>query len=147
MRKFIFTSILGFLISVSGAKAQSFLDKIDKAVNHIDRAAQSADKASKTGGKVRSLLNKKQGAGANQTMLQISGIDLSKLKKLNGNVESVKGVNETKMKFNAAKSTITVNHSGTTEELLTNIQLKSKDIFDDENVAALEEGLIEIQLK
>ncbi|WP_171017508.1 hypothetical protein [Sphingobacterium daejeonense] len=51
------------------------------------------------------------------------------------------------MKFNAAKSTITVNHSGTTEELLTNIQLKSRDIFDDENVAALEEGLIEIQLK
>jgi len=147
MRKFIFTSILGFLISVSGAKAQSFLDKLDKAVNHIERAAQSADKASKTGGKVRSLLNKKQGAGANQTMLQISGIDLSKLKKLNGNVESVKGVNETKMKFNAAKSTITVNHSGTTEELLTNIQLKSRDIFDDENVAALEEGLIEIQLK
>ncbi|VTP87419.1 Uncharacterised protein [Sphingobacterium daejeonense] len=62
-------------------------------------------------------------------------------------MESVKGVNETKMKFNAAKSTITVNHSGTTEELLTNIQLKSRDIFDDENVAALEEGLIEIQLK
>ena len=147
MKKFIFISVLGLLISVSGARAQSFLDKLDKTVNQIDRASKSADKASKTGNKVLSLLGAKDKSADNITVLQISGIDLAALKNLNGIVESVKDVSATKMKFNAAKSTVTVNHSGTTEDLLGLIQLKSKDIFGDEHVTALEEGLIEIQLK
>lgn len=146
MKKIIFTSILGLIISVSGASAQSFLDKLDKTVNQIDRASKSADKASKTGNKVLSLFGAKDKSADNKTVLQISGIDLAALKNLNSIVESAKGVSATKMKFNAAKSTITAQHSGTTEDLLTNIQLKSKDIFGDEHVTALEEGLIEIQL-
>ncbi|MDO5523165.1 MAG: hypothetical protein Q4G48_03870 [Bacteroidia bacterium] len=147
MKKIIFITIIGLLIGVSGANAQSFLDKLDKAVNQIDRASKSADKASKTGNKVLSLLGGKDKSADNQTVLQISGIDLAALKNLNGIVESVKGVSATKMKFNAAKSVITVQHSGATEDLLANIQQASKDIFGDEHVTALEEGLIEIQLK
>lgn len=147
MKKFIFITILGLLIGVSGASAQSFLDKLDKTVNQIDRASNSADKASKTGNKVLSLFGAKDKSADNKTVLQIAGIDLAALKNLNGIVESVKGVSATKMKFNAAKSTITVNHSGATEDLLANIQQKSKDIFGDEHVTALEEGLIEIKLK
>lgn len=147
MKKIIFITILGLLIGISGASAQSFLDKLDKTVNQIDRASKSADKASKTGNKVLSLLGAKDKSADNQTILQISGIDLAALKNLNGIVESVKGVSATKMKFNATISTITVEHSGATEELLANIQQKSKNIFGDEHVTALEEGLIEIQLK
>ena len=69
MKKFIFISILGLLISVSGARAQSFLDKLDKTVNQIDRASNSADRASKTGNKVLSLLGAKEKSADNKTVL------------------------------------------------------------------------------
>ncbi len=148
MKKIIILSILGLVISLSGVNAQSFFDKIDNIANQVDKATKSADKVSKTGGKVMSLLGNKKGEeAANQTLISVSGINLMSLKNFNAIIESVKGVNETQMKFNAAKSTIIVNHSGSTEDLLTAIQPKSTEIFTDENIASLEDGLIEIKLK
>lgn len=148
MKKIILLSILGLVISLSGAHAQSFFDKIDNIANQVDKAAKSADKVSKTGSKVKSLLGSKKGEEAvNQTVISVSGINLTALKNFNAIIESVKGVGSTEMKFNAAKSTIVVNHSGSTEDLLSAIQPKSAGIFTDDNIASFEEGLIEIKLK
>ncbi|MDD3789511.1 MAG: hypothetical protein PHO94_12565 [Petrimonas sp.] len=148
MKKIILLSILGLVISVSGANAQSFFDKIDNIANKVDKAAKSADKVSKTGGKVMSLFSSKKGEeAAHQTTISVSGIGLTALKSLNAIVESAKEVSETQMKFNAAESTIVVNHSGSTEDLLMAIQPESTEIFTDENIVAFEDGLIKIKLK
>lgn len=149
MKKIIFLMVLTAIFTVHTTSAQSFLDKIDKAVNKIDRASNSADKASKTGNKVMSLLGgkNKENVASTQTVIKITGIDLATLKAMNEIVETIKGVEASKMKFNAAQSTITVNHAGATDDFLSQLQPKAKAVFGDEHVTVLEDGLIEIQLK
>ncbi len=143
-----------FTLGISTTKAQSFFDKIDNAINKVDKASNTADRASNTGGKLGSLLgkkNKKNTAKAtddnNKTVIKISGIDLTSLKKLDGIVSGVSGVTDTNMKYNAAASTITVIHTGSSAKLLDAIQPKAKNIFTDKNIEGFDEGIIEIKMK
>ncbi|KXH85275.1 hypothetical protein [Chryseobacterium kwangjuense] len=157
MKKNLLMSFALLLISISTVKAQSLFDKIDRAVSKIDGAANSAEKASQTGNKVGSLFGKKKkqnaqnnsGASveANTTVIKISNINLTNLKKLNSIITTTQGVTDSKMKYSASASTITVAHSGSTEKLLEHIQPQSKSIFIDSNIENFDEGRIEIKLK
>lgn len=154
MNKIVLMSFALITLSISTAKAQSFLDKIDNAINKVDKASNTADRASNTGGKVGSLFgkkNKKNTAKAtednNKTVIKISGIDLTSLKKLDGIISGINGVTDTGMKYNAAVSTLTVVHTGSSEKLLEAIQPKAKSIFTDKNIESFDEGSIEIKMK
>ncbi|WP_123966671.1 hypothetical protein [Chryseobacterium phosphatilyticum] len=170
MKKIIIMSFALSVFSISTMNAQSLFDKIDnlvskidKASNTVDNAANKADKASKTGGKLGSLFGKKNknkkndekvsegnnntSEGNNKTIIKISNIDFTNLKKLNGIVAESKGVTDTDMKFNTASSSITVFHSGNTEDLLSNIQSRAQNIYTDKNISGIDEGMIEIKIK
>lgn len=154
MKKIVLMSFALSVIGISSAKAQSFLDKIDNAVSKVDNASNTADRASKTGGKISSLFGKKNKqnkvtakADENQTIIKISNIDLTNLKKLNAIIEGSEGVTSSSMKYNASLSTVTVKHSGNSEKLLESIQPKAKNIFTDKNVESFDEGTIEIRIK
>ncbi|WP_343607795.1 hypothetical protein [Chryseobacterium oranimense] len=154
MNKIVLMSFAFITLSISTVKAQSIFDKIDNAINKVDRASNTADRASNTGSKVGSIFgkkNKKNTAKAtednNKTVIKISGIDLTNLKKLDAVISAVNGVTDTNMKYNASGSTITVMHSGSSEKLLESIQPKAKSIFTDKNVESFDEGSIEIKMK
>ncbi|REC47246.1 hypothetical protein [Chryseobacterium pennipullorum] len=154
MKKIVILSIVLSLSSISTAKAQSFLDKIDRAVDKVDRASNTADRASNTGRKLSSLFgkkNKKNTSKTNEietmTIIRISNIDLTSLKKIDGIISGTSGVTDTDMKYNANESIITVMHTGSSEMLLENIQPKAKSIFTDKNVESFDEGSIEIKIK
>ncbi len=94
--------------------------------------------------------NKQEYAGAaavTTTDITIKGLTFAALSKLNDNVQACPGVQTSTMKFNSSKSTITVAHSGTTADLLKQIEMRSKDVFTDENVSDFKEGKIYIKLK
>lgn len=142
------SSIVCFALLVFGvasANAQSILDKIDRAVNKADRAANSADRAGKTGSKIGGLLGKKKGAETSTT-IKLSGVDFTGLKSINEKVQATKGVGSTKMKFNSSGSTIQVQHSGSTEDLLKALQ-KNSTSFAEKNLSGLDDGEISIKLK
>ncbi|MGG5210166.1 hypothetical protein ACQWU4_14680 [Chryseobacterium sp. MIQD13] len=154
MKKIVFMSFAFAVCNISMIKAQSFLDKIDRTIDKVDRASNTADRASGTGSKLGSLFgkkNKKNTAKAsedsNKTIIKISGIDLTNLKKLDGIISGVGGVTDTSMKYNAAVSTITVMHTGSSEKLLETVQPKAKSIFTDKNIESFDEGSIEIKMK
>lgn len=62
-------------------------------------------------------------------------------------IQSIDGIAESQMKFNAEQSAITLLYSGSTEDLLSKIQEKSKDIVKDEYVTGIEQGTLNIKLK
>ncbi|WP_261512907.1 hypothetical protein [Chryseobacterium paludis] len=154
MKKIVFMSFALLVLSISTAKAQSFLDKIDRAVSKLDDASNTADKASKTGGKLSSLFGKKNKQNTAKvaednkiTIVKISNIDLANLKKLNEIISTCKGVSDTSMKYNSSLSTITVTHSGSSEKLLESVQPNAKNIFTDKNIESFDDGIIEIKMK
>ena len=161
MKKITFLSAAFLVVGSSTVNAQSIFDKIDRiagkvetATNKVDRAANTADRAGKTGGKLVSLLSKKEKAAPaaevaeteNKTVLTVLNSDLATLKRINAILEGTKGVSSSQMKFNAAKSVIKISHSGSTEDLFEKIQPKAKDVFADKNVQSLDEGEISLKL-
>lgn len=141
---------------------------VDNTITKVDNTVNQVNKASETFGKLKGLLPKKKAkavpvdslgkakasdsinitvAGVSSTVIKVTGIDFSTLKKLYTNIQTCEGVKEAKMKFGADSSSIEIKHTGTTEDLLTLIQLTSKDIFVDENIVALEPGLVALKLK
>lgn len=153
MEKKVLMSVAVLLLGMATMNAQSIFDKIDNMVNKVDNATNTADRASKTGGKVTSIFGKKkhnQEKGVenqNKTVIRISNIDFTNLKKLNTIISETKNVSGTEMKFNQSSSSIIVLHSGNTEKLLDNIQSKAQNIFTDKNVSGIDEGMIEIKIK
>ncbi|GAA4303096.1 hypothetical protein [Compostibacter hankyongensis] len=151
MKKLIISCLAIALFGITSSKAQGLLDKVDNALNKVDRASNTAERAGGTSGKVFNLLKKKKDKAGektgSQTTVHISGIDFPTLKKLNGNIQACEGVTDTKMKFNAATSTIIVDHTGATEDLLKLMEQTSKDIFTEQNLEGLEDGNISINLK
>lgn len=153
----IFLSFVLLTASVSTIKAQSFLDKIDRAVSKVDNASNTADRASQTGGKVLSIFKRKNkndsakkedaSVSLNKTVFTVVNGSLTSVKNLNSIIENIKGVSSTQMKFNANKSSIVINHSGSTEDLLEKIQAKAQSIFTDKNIEGFDEGSIEVKLK
>lgn len=153
------TILIFSVLGITTASAQSLFDKIDRIASKVDnatykveRAANTADRSTKTGGKIISMLSGKNGAGSeasvgsSKTTITLLNADLAKLKKLNSALENSGIVSSTQMKFNAEKSSITVVHSGSTEDLLEAVQPKSKDVFTDSNIQSLDKGKITLKL-
>jgi len=132
------------------SKANDAVNKTSKTANNAtDLLSTTADKAKELVHKVGAIIpSKKQAAGAasNTTDITIKGLTFAALSKLNDNVQTCPGVQTSKMKFNSSKSIITVAHSGTTADLLKQIEMRSKDVFTDENVSDFKEGKIYIKL-
>jgi len=136
--------------------ADKSIGKANDAVNKTSQTANNAtDLLSTTANKAKDLVHKiippKQpaaGAPSNNTDIVIKGgLTFAALSKLNDNVQTCPGVQTSTMKFSSSKSTITVSHSGTTADLLKQIEMRSKDVFTDENVSDFKEGKISIKLK
>uniref|UniRef100_F4CCF6 Uncharacterized protein n=1 Tax=Sphingobacterium sp. (strain 21) TaxID=743722 RepID=F4CCF6_SPHS2 len=146
MKKLIVCCASLIFLCVASVKAQSLFDKVDQALNKVEKASNTADKTKGTGDKVLGFFKKKESAEEDFTTINISGINLTNLKKLNEQVETCKGVESTKMKFSPSGSVILVDYEGSAEDLLTAIQEKSKDIFTDEHIEGLDEHSITINL-
>ncbi len=135
--------------------ADKSIGKANDAVNKTSQTANNAtDLVSSTANKAKDFVHKiippkKQvvGAASNTTDITIKGLTFAALSKLNDNVQACPGVQTSTMKFSGSKSTITVAHSGTTADLLKQIEMRSKDVFTDENVSDFKEGKIYIKLK
>lgn len=139
------------LFGVASADAQGILDKIDRTLDKADKAGNQADRAGKTGSKLGSFFGKKKGAteasAETKTIVNINGVDFATLKSINEKVENTKGVASTKMKFSASGSTISLQHSGTTDDLLKALQKTNPEVFAEKNIEALEDGQISIKVK
>ena len=139
------------LFGFTTTQAQSVLDKIDNASNKADRANNSANRAKSTGDKILGLFGKKKDDGTaavTKTTIKITGVTFASLKSINDKVQSCKGVTGTKMKFSSAgSSSITVQHSGTTDNLLKVLQKTSPDTFGEKNIEGLDDGEISVKIK
>ncbi|MGZ3811363.1 MAG: hypothetical protein ACXVJN_06550 [Mucilaginibacter sp.] len=134
-------------------KANNSVNKANTTANNAtDLLSTTADKAKALANKVGALVPKKAkkatvSGAENNTEISIKGLNFATLTKLNENIQGCPGVQSTEMKFNGSKSTITVNHNGTTANLLKQIEMKSKDIFTDENINDFKEGKVSIKVK
>lgn len=162
MKKNILLAGIFIITATSSASAQSIFDKIDRIANSVDRtankverAANTADRTIQTGSKLKNLVSKKSdtrnsldvnNTSENQTQIILLNTDLASAKKLNSVLESSKNVSSSQMKFGSGKSTITVIHSGSSDNLLNTIQPKAKDIFTEQNIQEFEDGKITIKL-
>lgn len=151
MKKFGIICFSMMFFGIAGTNAQGILDKIDRTINKADRAGNTADRAGKTGGKLSKLFGKKKGAedaGAEiKTTVNISGVDFAALKLINEKIEGTKGVASSKMKFSTSGSTIILQHSGTTDDLLKALQKTNPGVFGEKNIEGLEDGQISIKVK
>jgi hypothetical protein len=147
-------AILCFAITLFGAvsvNAQGILDKIDRSLDKADKASRQADRAGKTGNKIGSLLGKKKGAtdasAEMKTVVMINDIDFTTLKAITEKVENTKGVASAKMKFSKSGSTIILQHSGTTDDLLKALQKTNPTVFAERNIEGMEDGQISVTVK
>ncbi|MFI5159685.1 MAG: hypothetical protein ACHQHN_00340 [Sphingobacteriales bacterium] len=144
-------------VNQANATANKSITKTNDAVNKTSQTANNAtDLLSSTASKAKDLVHKiippKQPAAGtvsnNTTDIIIKGgLTFAALNKLNDNVHACPGVQSATMKFSSSKSTITVSHSGTTADLLKQIEARSSDVFSDANVSDFKEGKISIKLK
>ncbi|RBQ05377.1 hypothetical protein [Pedobacter miscanthi] len=142
------------LFGVVNANAQGALDrllgKIDQASEKVDKAGSTADKAGKTGSKIGSLFGKKKDKNSvtaeTQTTININGVDFATLKSIAEKAESTKGVASAKTKFSTGGSSIKVQHSGTSEDLLKALQRTNPTVFAEKNISGMEEGQISISI-
>jgi hypothetical protein len=82
-----------------------------------------------------------------KTNIKISGVTFATLSSINENIKKNKCVSGTKMKFNSAGSSITVQHTGSTDDLLKILQKSSPDVFGEKNMESLEDGEIAVKIK
>lgn len=157
---------IALLVCTASANAQKLLDKIESTLNKAERASNTADRTTKTGNKLAGLFGKKKNAVAAttttaaapvatatnvvtevKTIIKISGINFANLKSVSDKMQASKGVKSTKMTFSTTLSSITVQHTGTTEELLAALQKNIPDVFAEKNIEGLSEGEILIKVK
>ncbi|GGI28525.1 hypothetical protein [Pedobacter mendelii] len=151
MKKTLIICFAFLAIGITSVNAQGILDKIDRSLNKADRATNTADRTNNTAGKIGSLFGKKKTASAStsdaKTIIKLSGVTFASLKTINDNVQGSKGVESTKMKFSSTGSTITVQHSGTTENLLKSLQKTAPSTFTEKNIEGLDDGEISVKIK
>lgn len=144
-----FAAIL--VLGCTASKAQGILDKIENTNDKINRAGNTADRTKTTGDKIMGLFGKKKKdvneTAENKTLIKVAGATLSTLKSINEKVAKSKGVSATKMKFSAAGSSITVQHSGSTDDLLKALQKSPAGFFEEKNIEGLDEGEISLKIK
>ncbi|MCC8407826.1 hypothetical protein LJ707_02725 [Mucilaginibacter sp. UR6-1] len=129
-------------------KAQAILDKIDKASDKADRAGRTADRSKNTGDKILGLFGKKKdGDSETKTTVKLSGIDFATLKTINEKLQAAKGIESTKMKYNASGSSITLKHAGSTSDILKTLQKAAPDVFAEKNIDGMDDGEISVKLK
>jgi len=133
------------LFGVTSVNAQGILDKIDKVLDKADRASKTGQKASG----LTSLFGKKKNAetAGTTTIVKINGTDFSTLKGVNEKLQTSKGIGSAKMKFSSSGSTITLEHEGTTEDLLKVLQTANPVIFSEKNIEGLDDGEILVNVK
>lgn len=128
-----------------GANKAAAQSAVDRGLGKAQQVGNTVDNAKNTADKLLGLFGKKKKAeGESTTVISINGGTLTTIKQMKTDIEACKGVTESAMKFNASGSKITVKHSGTTEELLKLLQVKSA-LFNDKNITGIDEG--EIGLK
>lgn len=140
-------SIFGYMT----ANAQEIIDKIDRTNSKVNKAGSTADRTKKTGEKIIGLFAKRKegntAASETKTTIKITGTTLTTLKKINEKVENSKSVISTKMKFSSSSSSITVQHTGNTDDLLTILQKSAPDIFIEKNIESFDDGEILLKIK
>ena len=115
--------------------------------NAVNTAANAKTQAKNLSDQISNLVNPSTVNGAtNTTQISVKGAKFATLKKLGESIMACPGVQDVKMKFNAAESSITVTHAGTTEKLLKSIQKKS-DMVPDDSIDNFDEGKIDLTLK
>lgn len=130
-------------------KAQAILDKIDRVSDRADRAGRTADRSKTTGDKIMGLFGKKKDGASSgtRTTVKLSGVDFAALKSLNDKLQGVKGIESTKMKYSTSGSSITLQHAGTTSDILKALQKASPQIFAEKNIDGMDDGEISVKLK
>ncbi|MFW0717411.1 hypothetical protein [Pedobacter sp. N23S346] len=129
-------------------KAQAILDKIDRASDRADRAGRTADRTKSTGDKILGLLGKKKdGSSITKTTVKLSGVDFATLKNINEKLQGAKGIESTKMKFSSSGSSLMLQHSGSTPDILKTLQKAAPQIFAEKNIDGMDDGEISVKLK
>lgn len=130
-------------------RAQAILDKIDRATDKADRAGRTADRTKGTGDKILGLLGKKKGGASSETKttVKLSGVNFAALKSINEKLQGAKGISSTKMKYNASGSSIVLQHTGSTSDILKTLQKASPDVFAEKNIDGMDDGEISVKLK
>ncbi|TWR26755.1 hypothetical protein FPZ42_06880 [Mucilaginibacter achroorhodeus] len=141
----IFAGMLFF--SPRFASAQAILDKMDRATDKADRAGHTADRTKSTGEKILGFFGKKKdGTATEKTTVKIAGVNFSTLKAINDKLQSAKGVQSTKMKFKASGSSIVLEHSGSTSDILKSLQKAAPDVFAEKNIDGMDDGEISVKV-
>nr|WP_315424461.1 hypothetical protein [uncultured Pedobacter sp.] len=137
------------LFSSTLTKAQAILDRIDRASDRADRAGRTADRTKTTGDKIMGLFGKKKDgtSSGTRTTVKLNGVDFAALKNLNDKLQGVKGIESTKMKYSTSGSSITLQHAGTTSDILKALQKASPVIFAEKNIDGMDDGEISVKLK
>jgi hypothetical protein len=137
------------LFSFTTTRAQAVLDKIDKATDKADRAGRTADRTKSTGDKILGFFGKKKDSASSETKttVKISGVDFATLRSINDKLQAAKGIESTKMKYSASGSSITLQHSGSTSDILKTLQKASPEVFAEKNIEGMDDGEISIKLK
>jgi hypothetical protein len=137
------------LLGFTTTRAQAVLDKIDRATDRADRAGHTADRTKSTGDKILGFFGKKKD-GANsetKTTVKFGGVDFATLKNINEKLQVAKGIESTKMKYSTSGSSITLQHSGSTSDILKTLQKASPDVFAEKNIESMDDGEISVKLK
>ena len=137
------------LFGFTTTRAQAVLDKMDRANDKADRAGHTADKTKSTGDKILGFFGKKKNGSSSETKttVKISGVDFATLRSINDKLQAAKGIESTKMKYGASGSSITLQHSGSTSDILKTLQKASPEVFAEKNVDGMDDGEISIKLK
>ncbi|MBD1386698.1 hypothetical protein IDJ75_15550 [Mucilaginibacter rigui] len=138
------------LFGFTTTRAQAVLDKIDRATDKADRAGHTADRTKSTGDKILGFFGKKKNSSSSsetKTTVKISGVDFATLRNINDKLQAVKGIESTKMKYGASGSSITLQHSGSTSDILKTLQKASPEVFAEKNIDGMDDGEISIKLK
>ncbi|PWG81394.1 hypothetical protein [Pararcticibacter amylolyticus] len=140
---------VGLLISgATLTKAQAVLDKVDRATDKADRAGRTADRTKNTGDKILGFFGKKKGSTSTEkTTVKFTGVNFSTLKAINEKLQSAKGIESTKMKYSASGSSIVLEHTGSTSDILKTLQKAAPDVFSEKNIEGIDDGEISVKLK
>ncbi|MBS1527752.1 MAG: hypothetical protein JST19_19060 [Bacteroidetes bacterium] len=154
--------------TVTPARAPARTNRVDRTLNKANTSLNSANtsvnNASATGTnavttatnattaaknfatQVNTLFKKPSDGVVNTTQITVKNANFAKVKKLTAALLSCNIVQDAKMKFSPAGSTVTVTHSGSTTKLLQVLQKKS-DLVTDDAVDNVDEGIIALTLK
>ena len=137
------------LFGATVTRAQAILDKIDRASDRADRAGHTADRTKSTSDKILGFFGKKKNGSSSETKttVKISGVDFATLRSINDKLQAAKGIESTKMKYSASGSSITLQHSGSTSDILKTLQKASPEVFAEKNIDGMDDGEISVKLK